>query len=268
MLPNLDALLECSILAARAAGDHALSNYNRRHEVAERFAHDIKLRLDSESQRKAEEVIRHRFPDHGILGEESVTQGVPAGSEPLWIIDPIDGTVNFKHGLPLWCSAVAVQVDGCVVAGAVILPEMKECYTASLESPALCNDKPIHVSDTASMGESLILTGLSKNMTLHPYTAQVVEAISHQVQKVRIMGSAAVDICHVACGKAEGYVETGIYLWDIAAAGLIAGRAGAKTEVLEKLGDIRLRYLCTNGLIHEPLKKTVMDTIRQYAPRP
>ena len=267
MSSSLDALLECSILAAQAAGHHALSNYNRRHEVAERFAHDVKLRLDSESQRKAEEVILRRFPDHRILGEESAVQGLPAGSGPLWIIDPIDGTVNFQHGLPLWCSAVAVQVDGRVVAGAVFLPEMKECYVASLDTPAVCNDKPIHVSSVASMNESLVLTGLSKNMALHPYTAQVVEAVSHQVQKVRIMGSAAVDICHVACGKADGYVETGIYLWDIAAAGLIAERAGAKTEVLEKLGEVRLRYLCTNGLIHEPLKKTVMDTIRQYTAR-
>lgn len=267
MPPNFDALLECAVSAARAAGDHALSNYNRRHEVAERFAHDVKLRLDSESQRKAEAMIHRRFPDHRILGEESAVEGLPPGSAPLWIIDPIDGTVNFQHGLPLWCSSVAVQVEGRVVAGAVYLPEMKECYTAGLETPALCNDKPIHVSGTSAMSESLVLTGLSKNMALHPYTAQVVEAISHQVQKVRIMGSAAVDICHVACGKAEGYVETGIYLWDIAAAGLIAERAGAKTEMLEQLGEIRLRYLCTNGLIHEPLKRMVMDTIRQYTPR-
>jgi myo-inositol-1(or 4)-monophosphatase len=264
--PDISSLLECALSAARAAGEYARENRHRRGEIAQRFAHDVKLKLDAESQHEAEAVIRHRFPSHKILGEES---GVfSSGPEPLWIIDPSDGTVTFQHGLPLWSSAVAVRAEGHVLAGAVFLPEMDECYSATAEGPALCNDRKIFPSSVQTLEESLILTGLSKNMELHPYTAEVLEAVARSSQKVRIMGSAAIDICHVACGKADGYIETGIYLWDIAAAGLVAERAGARTEVLEQLDEVRLRFLCTNSHIHDELKSLVMNTIRAYPSRP
>ena len=250
-IPSHDDLLACAVEAARAAGNHALANIHRRNEVAQRFAHDVKLHLDLECQKKAEEVIRNAFPSHPVLGEEGGS--FDAAAELLWIVDPIDGTVNFMHGLPLWCSSVAVRAGGEVVAGAVYLPVMKECFTAALDRPAMRNGEPIHASETESLADAIVLTGLSKNIGENLHTFDVLKAVSMKVQKARIMGAAAVDICYVACGRADAYIEAGIFLWDIAAAGLIARQAGARTEVIEKLSDVRFRYLCTNGKIHDAL---------------
>lgn len=250
-----DDLLNVAIEAATTAGNHALLNIHRRQEVAERFAHDVKLNLDRECQQKAEEVIRSHFPHHHLLGEEGGSFDEVA--DVLWIIDPIDGTVNFQHGLPLWCCSIAVRAGGHMAAGAVYLPVMKETYAAQRGGVATCNGEPIHVSDTPRIDEALVLTGLSKNINTNLYCMDVLKAVSLKAQKTRIMGAAAVDICHVACGRADGYFESGIYLWDIAAAGLIAECAGARTEILEKISDVRFRYLCTNGRIHDDLKRVV-----------
>lgn len=258
---RFDDLLACAVEAARAAGEHAFRNLHRRSEVAHRFAHDVKLHLDLESQQRAEQVIRAAFPSHHILGEED--GALTSGAEPLWIIDPIDGTVNFSHGLPLWCSSVAVRVGGEVVAGAVHLPAMRETYTATLGQPALCNGEPIRVSETAGLEEALVLTGLPMKKDHNMPTLGMVRAVSPRVQKIRVMGAAAVDICYVACGRADGYFESGIYLWDVAAAGLVAQQAGARVEVLEHLTDVRLRYICTNGRIHDALKDIVVQALRE-----
>lgn len=255
-------LLACAVEAARAAGDHARANEARRHSVAERFAHDVKLHLDLECQEKAEEVIRTAFPGHSILGEERADR--EAGEGYRWIVDPIDGTVNFLHGLQLWCSSVAVEKDGKVLAGAVYEPAMGELFTAAADAPALCNGRPIRVSATARAADALVVTGLSKNIDKNLATMEVLEAVSRAVQKARIMGAAAVDICNVACGRADGYIEAGIYLWDVAAGGLIVERAGGRAEVLEDLGGFRYRYLCTNGLLHDELRDVVRSAL---APR-
>ncbi len=257
--PETDVLLDGAVRAARAAGDHALRNRDRRNEVEETFAHDVKLTLDLEAQEQAFGVIHERFPNDAVLGEEGRMDY--DRSRPCWIVDPIDGTVNFAHGMPLWCSSVAVEIQGRVVAGCVYLPEMKECYTATIDRPAECNGRRIRPSSVPALEEALILTGLSKHVVDGSPAFDVFKALSLRARKVRIMGAAAVDICHVACGRAEGYVETGIYLWDIAAAGLIARQAGARTEVLQELGDFKMRYLCTNGILHEDLRRIMEESI-------
>src|ERR1700690_2741130 len=143
-MPPASDLLACAVGAARAAGLHALQNEGRRGEVAQSLAHDVKLNLDTECQVKAEQVIRLAYPEHAILGEEGGAEGDAA--TPLWIIDPIDGTVNFSHGLSYWCSSIAVQIGGKMVAGAVYAPVLNELFTASSEQTACCNDEPISVS--------------------------------------------------------------------------------------------------------------------------
>ncbi|MBN1268167.1 MAG: inositol monophosphatase [Kiritimatiellae bacterium] len=259
--PSLQELLDGAVSAARAAGDHALRHRDRRHEVAERTAHDVKLQLDRECQSVAEEVIHARFPSHAILGEEGTISKEPGAV--CWIIDPIDGTVNFSHGLPQWCSAVAVRRGEEIVAGAVYVPAVGEMYTATIEEPARLNGEPIHPSTTPTLAEAMILTGLSKKMEENPLAFPQFEKLSRAVQKVRVMGAAALDICHVACGRADGYAESSIYLWDVAAAGLIARRAGARTEVLRQYSDVHMQFLCTNGRIHEQLKALVFGSRKE-----
>jgi myo-inositol-1(or 4)-monophosphatase len=257
--PSPSDLLACAVAAARTAGQHAVRNEHRRGEVAQAFAHDVKLNLDTECQIKAEDVIRGAFPHHAILGEEGATEGSASG--PLWIIDPIDGTVNFSHGLTYWCSSIAVQVDGRIVAGAVYAPAMNELYTAAAGQPALCNDKPIRVSGVSELSGVLALTGLEKTLDAHLGSLSVTREVSLKVQKIRLFGAAALDICHVACGRVDAFFESGVYLWDVAAAGLIAEQAGGRAEHLKELGPWRTRYLATNGRIHEPLKALVEGAI-------
>ena len=252
LLPDF---LEVAVEAATAAGRHALKHYGRRHAVVQRSSHDVKLQLDLECQARAEEVIRRRFADHRVLGEEG--GAFSASGEPLWIIDPIDGTVNFSHGLPFWCCSVALQLDRHTVAGAVVLPMLNQCYRATRETPAFCNDEPLHVSTVNRLEEALVLTGLHKDPAETGRSLALLSRLSAATQKTRILGAAAMDLCQVAGGRAEGYFESRIYLWDIAAAGLILDRAGGRLEVLERYDDVSLRVLGTNGLLHDALKAVV-----------
>lgn len=250
--PNADELLSCAKQAAQKAGLHALRQSHRRHEVVQSFAHDVKLELDQECQVIAEDMIRSRFPGHGVMGEESVEKD--SDTEFLWIIDPIDGTVNFFHGLPIWCCSVAVQSRGRIIAGAVYAPVMDECYTACVGKPALCNGKPIKVSGIRGLEQAVISTGLDKSSQDLSDSIKLFTLLSMKTQKLRVMGSAALDICHVACGKADGYYESGIYLWDVAAGSLIVEQAGGYSEILERAGN-RIRFMATNSYLGKPFKR-------------
>ena len=257
--PPLSDLLRVATEAARAAGNHARKNESRRREAAQTFKHDIKLILDQESQQQAERVISHHFPTHSILGEES--ERGEAGAGPQWIIDPIDGTVNFSHGLPYWCSSVAVRIGEQVVAGCVYSPVLGETFTASLDQPSRCNDKPIHVSDVREAAGAIAVTGLEKTFDTHQGTLEITRAVALRVQKIRLMGAAALDICQIAAGRAEAFFESGVYLWDVAAAALIAEQAGGKAELMERIPGGRFRYLITNGHIHDELRGIVVKAL-------
>lgn len=252
-----DDLLACAVSAAKTAGNHAMKNMSRRNRVARRYLHDVKLELDIECQIRAEKTIEDTFPDHAILGEEDEEVGIVRGhgSEYEWIIDPIDGTVNFSHGLPFWCCSVAVRKNERVLAGAVYSPGLGELFTARAGGPALCNGVPVRVSRIRAVSDSMVFTGLDKNIDrgIPPYA--MFERISGSVQRARIMGCAALDICRVASGRAEAYFESGIYIWDVAAAGLIVQRAGGRVETLAAGEGHRLSFLATNGRVHAALKR-------------
>lgn len=274
---DLKLLLECAEGAARAAGRHALNNLHRRREINAAGLHDVKLQLDVECQAAAVQAVRDAFPDHDVLGEEDDhdknappiagrLKGSPvlcpqSMGRHLWLIDPIDGTVNFSHGMPHWCCSVAVIRDDAVLAGAIYAPELDECYTATADTPTLLNGNPVSVSSTDALDMAMVRTGLDRNTGMDYPPFCIFEAVGKVVQRPRIMGSAALDMCHVACGQADGYIETGIYLWDVAAAGLIVNRAGGRAELLRHLQGGRLQYLATNGKLHEPLRKLVEEAI-------
>ena len=222
----LPHLLDTAICAAQAAGNHALANKDRRKESNETFAHDIKLVLDIECQKIAEDVIASEFPEHGILGEEGIQKSETEGYE--WIIDPIDGTMNYTNGFPYWCSSVAVRYREKILAGCVFAPEFGDYYTAHVEEAAKLNGELIQASDTEHFDEAMIFTGISKHMQSGDDSHfKKFQMLALNTRKLRINGSAALDLCHVAAGNTDGFFETSIYLWDHAAAGLIAEQAGA-----------------------------------------
>lgn len=250
----LSQLLDVAICAAEAAGLHALNNKGRRNETNETFEHDVKLVLDVESQRKAEAVIASEFPDHGILGEEDESPNLDSPYE--WIIDPIDGTMNFSHGFEYWCSSVAVRQNNKVVAGCVFAPDFNTYYTAHIEEEAKLNGTPIKVSQTASLQNAMVFTGLSKQMvgSREPHL-DMFRMLALNTKKVRINGAAALDLCRLADGTCDGFFETGIYLWDYAAAGLIAEQAGAVMATYPVANDLHgATVLCSNENLIEGLR--------------
>jgi len=224
--PTVAELLETAVAAAKAGGSHAAANASRRTEYIQTYAHDVKLALDVECQLKIEKLISDRFPEHSILGEEdeTVLQGSTPGEAKKesansaiyeWIVDPIDGTVNFSHGFPAWCCSVAVRRGDDVLAAAVYAPDMDALYSASIDTPAMCNGQPLNVSGRTSLAESLVMTGLDKNLAPGHEPLAIFRKIAFACQKTRVMGSAALDLCMVARGAADGYFESGIYIWDI-----------------------------------------------------
>lgn len=257
--PLNQQLLDVCVEAARTAGLHALNNLHRREEIAQTFDHDVKLVMDSECQRVAEQIIHSRFPDHSILGEEGSISGEHAFE---WIIDPIDGTANYTRGFPYWCCSIAVRRNPAnggagseILAGCVFVPPFNECYTATADGPALCNGEPIRASDVPILGKSTLFTGLTKD--IDPRTLSFFKEAAPQFSKIRIAGAAAVDTCHVACGRSDAFFEAGLYLWDIAAAGLIAERAGAVCTVWPRDEEHGVRFLCTNHHIHPAVRALV-----------
>lgn len=244
--PSKKQLLSVATRAARAAGNHALTNKHRRTEVNETFDHDIKLVLDLECQKIAEAVILATFPDHAILGEEDETPNTNSPYE--WIIDPIDGTMNYSHSFEYWCSSVAVRHKNQLIAGTVFAPEFGTTYSTDNESPATCNGNPIRVSPTTKLNQAMIFTGLSKWMekSTEPHL-QFFNSLALKTKKLRINGAAALDLCRVADGTCDGFFETGIYLWDYAAAGLIAQQAGAEIIIIPRPNDPHgATVLCAN----------------------
>jgi myo-inositol-1(or 4)-monophosphatase len=251
-IPSNKQLLDVCVEAARTAGGHALKNIHRREEIAQSFAHDVKLVMDSECQRIAEGVICRHFSDHAILGEEGSIAKEHAFE---WIIDPIDGTANYMRGLPYWCCSIAVRRDSEILAGCVFVPVLNECYTAVVDGSALCNGEPVHPSGVPTLEKATFFAGLTKD--IDPRAVAFFSDMAPRASKIRILGSAAIDVCHIACGRSDGYFEAGLYIWDIAAAGLIAERAGAVCTAWPRSEEHGIRFLCTNHHIHAAARELV-----------
>lgn len=259
MIPSEINLLAIAQLAARHAGDMVLANLHRRFDANTLSRHDIKHKLDMEAQIVATNVIQSACANPAILGEETWNQPLPK-SEVLWIIDPIDGTINFFHGLPLWCCSIAASINDTVVAGVVYAPEMNLLFEATCNGPALCNGEPLHVSATNQLDLALLHTGTDKSDT-SPAAFRFIQRITEIAQRPRIMGSAALDLCFVAAGKTDGYFEPGLYIWDMAAAGLIVERAGGTCEILKRYDGHRMAVMATNDKLHAPFRKAILPLL-------
>jgi myo-inositol-1(or 4)-monophosphatase len=162
--------------------------------------------------------------------------------------------MNYFHDMPWWSTSVAVMKGDEVLAGCVYLPRVSECFTAALGEPARLNGQAIRVSSIDDFAEAMILAGLGKPSGNHGYTLDRLVRVANRAQKTRVMGSAANDICMVACGRAEAYIDDGIHLWDYAAAALILRQAGGTFETTHTFEDGRKQCLSTNGVMHVAVK--------------
>lgn len=250
--------LACAVEAARAAGALMRRNLGSVKRVHSSTQHDIKLELDVRCQRMIERRLRAGFPEVAILGEEGI-RGDPA-APARWVVDPIDGTVNFAYGVPHACVSIALQTrehsgkPHRTRLGVVYDPFCDELWAAIAGEPARCNGRRISVSRRRRLEESIINIGFAKRRESIEIMLPVFTRLVHRVRKMRITGSAALALAYVASGRFDAYLETGLRLWDIAAGGLIVECAGGEFEREPLAGEYTYRVLATNGSLHRRLR--------------
>ncbi|MFF8314823.1 inositol monophosphatase family protein [Streptomyces lydicus] len=189
---------------------------------------DVVTEMDLASEKLITGFIGERRPDDGFLGEEGASSAGTSGIR--WVIDPIDGTVNYLYGLPSWAVSIAAEQDGEVVVGVVAAPMRGETYRAVLGRGAFSNDEPVrHRPAPPALSQALLGTGFGYLAERRAAQAEVVRTLLPQVRDIRRGGSAAIDLCDVACGRLDAYFERGLNPWDLAAGALIAREAGALT---------------------------------------
>jgi myo-inositol-1(or 4)-monophosphatase len=176
-----------------------------------------------------ESIVLDRHPDHAILGEEGVRGD--QGSEYQWIIDPIDGTVNFFYNIPHFAVSIALRREGKILVGVIYDPMRDEMWSVKEGAPALLNGQPISVSARTSLAESTVSVGVSKSINTINRGLPLFEKMVRGAKKCRMMGSASLDIAYVACGRLDLYVENMISLWDVAAGILLVESAGGRVEM-------------------------------------
>jgi myo-inositol-1(or 4)-monophosphatase len=253
-----------AVRAARAVGALMRRNLSVKKKANAVTQHDIKLELDVRSQKLIEKKLHAAFPQAALLGEEGVAGD--SCSPYRWVVDPIDGTVNFAYGIPHACVSIALQhkeetgrasgyADGYeTLMGVVYDPFCDELWTAVRGGPARLNGKLIRVSKRGRLDEAIVSIGFAKSSEMLEATLPYFVELVHQVRKVRIMGAAALALTYVATGRFDAYVERGIRLWDIAAGGLILQCAGGDFWQQPAGPDHTYRMIASNGLLRRALR--------------
>ncbi len=221
-----------ALAVAREAVDLARSMRAEGIEVAgtKSSAVDVVTEADRAVERLIRRLLLEQRPDDAIMGEEG--EDHPGSSGVRWIIDPIDGTVNYLYGLPEWAVSIAAEQDGRIVAGVVINGSTGVEYAAAHGAGATRDGRPIGVRPSPLLAERLVLTGFGYRADVRAHQAACVAALLPRVRDIRRMGSCALDLCHVADGSGDAYVEAGPQPWDWAAGGLVLREAGGRFELL------------------------------------
>ena len=247
---------------ARGAGKILLSHFGKLKDVRYKSGRrDPVSEADEASEAYIAGALKAAFPDYGFLGEETSSRagGAPArsvGRNARWVVDPLDGTVNYAHGLPQFCVSIALERDGESVVGVVYNPVSRELFHATKDGGAFLNNRPISVSKQKDLGKALVVTGFPYDIDKRAdlilgYFGKMVKAS----QGMRRLGSAALDLCFVAAGRFDGYWELGLKPWDTAAGYLIVREAGGKVtdlsgvEFKPEIGEI----VASNGKIQKEM---------------
>ena len=234
--------------AARAAGKLLRANFPQRQRVNVVAAHDIKLEIDVQAQELISNLLLEEFPAHALYGEEGIV-GDQSGDHQ-WIVDPLDGTVNYFYGIPHFCISIALRVRGEIIVGVIYDPIRNEMWAGQKGDVSKLNGSRIHVSDRTELAEAVISIGLAKTGETINTNFPLLQQMIHRVRKCRVLGSAALDMAYVACGRFDAYIETGISLWDIAAGWLLVENAGGTVDLRprENMKD-KYSIVASNGLI-------------------
>ena len=240
--------LETAVHAAKEAGKLLRANFSKPKHVDEALHHDLKLALDKESQELITAIILGQHPEHAIYGEEGLAGD--QSSPHQWIVDPIDGTVNFFYGIPHFCISIAKRVAGKLVLGVIYDPMVNELWTVEKGSSPHLNGSPVTVSDRDKLEESILFVGCGKDEEALTTGLTRFKKGSLKARKMRMMGSAALGMAYIACGRLDAYIESRISLWDIAAGQLMIESTGGQVDLVphDNNPDV-YSIVATNGKI-------------------
>jgi len=240
--------LDAADNAARATGELLRKSFQQPLRVNSALAHDIKLEIDVQAQELITKLLLEEFPEHALYGEEGIVGD--QSSEHQWVVDPLDGTVNYFYGIPHFCVSIALRFRGEIMVGVIYDPIREEMWRGQKGEAPKLNGEIFHVSDRADLAEAVISVGLSKTGATIEAGLPILQRMIHRARKCRLLGSAALDMAYVACGRFDAYIEQGISLWDIAAGWLLIETAGGIVD-LRPREDMKDKYsvVASNGLI-------------------
>ncbi|HEK86541.1 MAG: inositol monophosphatase family protein [Candidatus Saccharicenans sp.] len=251
-------ILEAAKKAAIKAGDYLLSGVSEEKKIDFKGQVDLVTAFDRKSEEMIYQELSRAFPEHSFLAEEAIRKDNK--SEYRWVVDPLDGTTNFAHGLPIFCVSIALTFRQEVVVGVIYDPNRREIFTAIKGEGAFLNDRPIKVSKTAELDKSLLATGFPYDVRTSPdNNLNHFASFAVKAQALRRCGSAALDLSYVACGRFDGFWEMKLKPWDLAAGSLLVKEAGGQTTDFYGR-DFELSspdIVASNGLIHQSMLEII-----------
>jgi myo-inositol-1(or 4)-monophosphatase len=238
--------------------------------VAKKGEIDLVTEVDLECERMCRRTIAERFPEHDILAEEMGAVGTGrAVSRWRWVFDPLDGTTNYAHGLPIFCSSLALEIDGQAEVAAIYDPTRRELFTAERGQGAYVNGRALAISATPALGDALLVTGFP--YSVHQQTGDLVAlfgAFLGRARAIRRLGSAALDLCYVAAGRFDGFWEQFLKPWDVAAGALIVREASGHITGMDgaPFDATAAHLVASNGHVHDAMLQVIRDFRALRAP--
>ena len=247
-----ESALAAAVDAAREAGQIMRVNWRRPKRVNSSEAHDIKLELDVRCQKLIQQRLHRKFPAIPLLGEEGISGDMNA--EYRWVVDPIDGTVNYFFGMPHAAVSIAREHREKSLVGVIYDPFTDELWTAVRGGKTRLNGKPVRVSERAQLRDAVIAMGFSKDKENLDESLPHLNRLARRVKKIRILGSAALELAYVASGRLDAYIERRINLWDVAAGSLLVECAGGEFYTTPVPGKYRYTMCADNGKLRRKLQ--------------
>jgi myo-inositol-1(or 4)-monophosphatase len=258
--------LATAIEAVVRAGDIQMARVGTALDVAKKGEIDLVTEVDLEVERMFRALVAARFPTHAVLAEELGESAETTGASHCWVFDPIDGTTNFAHGLPIFCASLALEIDGRAVVGAIYDPTRRELFTAERGTGAFLNGRRLGISRATRLLDALLVTGFPYDV--HSRSDEVLGLFGRFITKaraVRRLGSAAIDLCYVAAGRMDGFWEQTLRPWDLSAGALLVEEAGGRVTGMQgepftsRLGHV----VASNGVIHQDMLHTIDQFFRE-----